>query len=238
MEILQNEPYEDEKGKGQYTKKLYHLGSKMPSFMDSILPGYVKVVQEEAWNAFPKCTTGNKIEFKHDLIYPQVYKSEYMGESFEITVETLHAADNGRTWNIHGLPDSLLEQLEVVQLDIATRNQDDTDYAEENEPSLFSSELTGRGPLVGEWTLTTKPMMTCYKLVSAKFEVFGLQTIVENSLHSWMATNLLKLHKDIFCSIDEWFGLTMEDIRRMEKEVQAELASKMENYQDQIDDDE
>ena len=30
-----------------------------------------------------------------------------------------------------------------------------------------------------------------------------------------------------FCLIDDWFGLTMEDIRRMEAEVVADLQNKM-----------
>jgi len=34
----------------------------------------------------------------------------------------------------------------------------------------------------------------------------------------------LNVHRQLFCSIDDWHGMTMEDIRELEKEVQAELA--------------
>lgn len=30
-------------------------------------------------------------------------------------------------------------------------------------------------------------------------------------------------HRQLFCSIDKWDGLTMDDIRRMEEETQKEL---------------
>lgn len=33
----------------------------------------------------------------------------------------------------------------------------------------------------------------------------------------------MKFHKQIFTLIDEWTGLSMEDIRTMEKEVKKEL---------------
>ena len=32
-----------------------------------------------------------------------------------------------------------------------------------------------------------------------------------------------KFHRQLFCWIDKWHGLTMADIRRIEDEVQAEL---------------
>ena len=41
------------------------------------------------------------------------------------------------------------------------------------------SEKTGRGPLVGDWVKSTKPMMCCYKLSTIKFSVFGLQSRIE-----------------------------------------------------------
>ena len=34
-----------------------------------------------------------------------------------------------------------------------------------------------------------------------------------------------KFYKQLFCWIDDWYGLTMDDIRRIENEVQKELAS-------------
>ena len=30
-------------------------------------------------------------------------------------------------------------------------------------------------------------------------------------------------HRQVFCWLDEWYGMTMEDIRRMEEKTKAEL---------------
>jgi hypothetical protein len=54
------------------------------------------------------------------------------------------------------------------------------DNPPEREPSLFTSEKTGRGRLSGEWWREHKPIVCCYKLVNIKFQVFGLQGRVED----------------------------------------------------------
>lgn len=51
------------------------------------------------------------------------------------------------------------------------------------DPRVFSSAKTGRGPLREGWRQHTKPIMCSYKLVSVKFEVWGLQTRVEQFVH-------------------------------------------------------
>ena len=53
----------------------------------------------------------------------------------------------------------------------------------EFDTSQYKSESTGRGPLnEKDWAKTHHPIMCCYKLVSVKFQVFGLQSKVENMI--------------------------------------------------------
>ncbi|XP_075105355.1 uncharacterized protein LOC142179399 isoform X1 [Nicotiana tabacum] len=59
VEVLQNKPFsDDEFGEGQYTSKVYHLQSKAPSWLTTFAPADALVMQEEAWNAYPKCRSG------------------------------------------------------------------------------------------------------------------------------------------------------------------------------------
>lgn len=88
------------------------------------------------------------------------------------------------------------------------------------------------------------PHMCAYKLVTVKFRWWGLQTKVENIIHKvgpggygqqppafFTLSSLSQqekriftnFHRQLFCWIDKWVGLTMEDIRRMEDETQREL---------------
>lgn len=47
----------------------------------------------------------------------------------------------------------------------------------------FKSEKTSRGMLQEGWRDTQNPIMCSYKLVTVKFEVWGLQTRVEQFVH-------------------------------------------------------
>ena len=51
--VLTNEPFADhpELGSGQYTKKIYHIASKLPGWLRSVLPTKATELHEEAWNA-------------------------------------------------------------------------------------------------------------------------------------------------------------------------------------------
>lgn len=63
IEVLKNEPFDNHPllgGKyssGQYTYKIYHLASKVPSFIRFIAPKGSLEIHEEAWNAYPYCRT-------------------------------------------------------------------------------------------------------------------------------------------------------------------------------------
>lgn len=57
VEVVKNEPYEKEDQKGQYTYKIYHLDSKVPSIIRMIAPAGSLELYEEAWNAYPYCKT-------------------------------------------------------------------------------------------------------------------------------------------------------------------------------------
>ena len=64
--------------------------------------------------------------------------------------------------------------------------------------------------------------MCSYKVVTVKFEVWGLQTRAEAFIHSAIRDVLLLGHKQAFTWIDDWIDLTMDDLRRWEKEIQSE----------------
>ncbi|KJH44552.1 phosphatidylinositol transfer protein [Dictyocaulus viviparus] len=67
--ILTNKPYKDGPGgAGQYTFKIYHIGSKIPMWIRSVLPSSALEVHEEAWNAYPYTKTRHVGRDKPHLI--------------------------------------------------------------------------------------------------------------------------------------------------------------------------
>eukprot|EP00062_Callorhinchus_milii_P011660 gi/632957846/ref/XP_007894707.1/ PREDICTED: phosphatidylinositol transfer protein alpha isoform [Callorhinchus milii] len=215
VEVLKNEPYEKDGEKGQYTHKIYHLQHKVPTFVQLLAPEGALNVHEKAWNAYPYCKT--------------VITNEYMKDDFLIKIETWHKPDMGSTENVHGLDPNTWKSTEVINLDIADRSQiHSRDYKHDEDPAVFKSVKTGRGPLGPNWKKellkkTDCPHMCAYKLVTVKFKWWGFQSKVESFIQKQEKRLFTVFHRQLFCWIDKWINLTMEDIRRMEDETKKEL---------------
>jgi hypothetical protein len=178
----------------------------------ALLPTSAKQLVEKAWNSYPTCRTE--------------YSNPFLGDRFQIIVQSVHLPDNGSTENAHNLTPDQLAMRQVVHVDIG-KDPVNAPMKPNTDPATFKSEKTGRGPLTEGWKDRAEPVMCCYKLITIKFQVFGFQTKVESLIQANQIDLLTKFHKEIFCAIDRWHGLTMQDIRRLEDEVKDELARKM-----------
>ena len=168
-------------------------------------------IHEDAWNAYPYCKT-------------VLTNPGYMKNNFLIKVETYHRPDRGDSENVHELGEELLRKRKVVKIDIANDPVLAGDYKVNEDPSKFQSQKSGRGPLKGpNWGKTIEPVMTCYKLVTIEFKWLGLQNKVEKYAMDTEKRLFTNFHRQLFCTIDKWIELTMEDIRRLEAETQEKL---------------
>jgi len=196
---------------GQFTHKIYHLQSKVPSFIRLLAPSGSLDIHEEAWNSYPYCRT-------------VVTNPEYMKDNFYIKIESFHKADRGETENAHNLTKDQLKQRVVVPIDIAHDAQKSSDYKQQWDPKLFKSEKTGRGPLSDKnWKSTVEPVMCAYKLVTVHFKWFGLQGRVEKFIQNAERRIFTNFHRQVFCWTDLWHGMTMADIRALEDKTKEEL---------------
>lgn len=75
--------------------------------------------------------------------------------------------------------------------------------------------------------MTDKPIMCSYKLVHATFEVWGLQSKVESMIQTTIREILLLGHRQAFTWIDEWFNMSLDDVRAYEKRIQDETNQKV-----------
>lgn len=224
IEVLKNEPFSASSGiqpktpllnghyvTGQFTHKIYHLASKVPTFILWLAPKGSLEIHEEAWNAYPYCRT-------------VVTNPDYMKENFVIKIESMHLPDRGETENAHGLDAETLAKREVVRIDIANDPVDRRDYKPDEDPATFKSSKTGRGPLTGpDWIKEVNPVMCCYKLVTAEFKWWGLQGRVEKFIHRAERRIFTNINRQICCWTDQWYGLTMADIRAIEDKTKRDL---------------
>eukprot|EP01102_Stenamoeba_stenopodia_P016836 TRINITY_DN5927_c0_g2_i1.p1 TRINITY_DN5927_c0_g2~~TRINITY_DN5927_c0_g2_i1.p1 ORF type:complete len:257 (+),score=61.88 TRINITY_DN5927_c0_g2_i1:173-943(+) len=207
VQVLVNEPFENENGKGQFTHKLIFIGSRIPGWLRYLMPASVLQVEEKSWNAYPYCKTE--------------YTCPFLGSKFSITIETKYIADNGT--NDEVFPDRK-EKVEVDVVDIVNDTIDASKYKAEEDPKLYTSKKSGRGPLEANWRETHKPIMCSYKTCSVNFSYWGLQSRVESFIHKYGLRDVFLLgHRQIFCWTDEWWDLSIESLRQVEKEMFKEM---------------
>ncbi|EGC40083.1 hypothetical protein DICPUDRAFT_91098 [Dictyostelium purpureum] len=219
IEIIKNEPFDNEKGKGQYTEKIIYLANSIPRFAAAILPASALQVEEKAWNAYPYCKT--------------VYSCPFFGEKLALSIESMHLPGRGEIENALNCDKDTLQKREVDFIDIAFDPVDPKDYIPTEDPQTFKSTKTNRGPLNEKnWREKVEPVMTCYKLVHVEFRYWGFQTKVESVIQKTGVRDvLLKAHRALFCWIDEWIGLSMKDIRDIEEQTKLDLKKKLEENQ-------
>jgi len=204
IEIIKNEPYEDENGKGQFTHKIFHIASRIPSFLAYLVPKGSLIVEEKCWNAFP---------------YVKTVYSCSLSDRFSMVIETKYREGPGDRNDL--FPDTVPSEKDHVN--IVTDPVSSYKYKPEEDPSLYVSKKSERGPLSPNWIETTNPIMCSYKMVSVDFRVFGLQTTVEYYIHSVLREIFLMGHRQCVCWTDEWWDLSMQDIRNFEKETKDAL---------------
>jgi len=212
IQILENKPFDDENGSGQYTHKIIHIGSKIPGWLKAVMPTTALQVDEKAWNAYPYCKT--------------VYSCPFLGDRFSISITTKYLPDAGTTDNALNRTDAQLKERSAVDvIDIANDPIDPAKYKEAEDPALFVSEKTGRGKLGKDWIKTAgKPMMCSYKECAVQLRIWGVQTAGESYIHKVALRDVfLNGHRQAFCWLDEWYGKTIADMRKMEEETKVEL---------------
>ncbi|UJR31517.1 hypothetical protein I4U23_019006 [Adineta vaga] len=180
-------------------------------------------IEEEAWNAYPYTKTRYRCPFI---------------ERFILEVETSYQADFGTQENIFNLKPQEIDQRVVEFLDIV-QSQPLSDMPVEN-PALFHSEKTGRGPLSSDWfeqmkkSAKKESIMCAYKLCRVEFRYWGMQSKCERFIHEIaLRKTILRAHRQAWCWQDEYQGLTLADIRRLEDETQRELNRRMAHFQNQ-----
>ncbi|XP_061416960.1 membrane-associated phosphatidylinositol transfer protein 2-like isoform X2 [Lethenteron reissneri] len=218
VEILENRPYEDGPGgRGQYTHKLYHIGMHIPGWFRAILPKAALRVEEQSWNAYPYTRTRYTCPFV---------------EKFSIDIETHYQQDGGDQLNVFNLGAAEKRQCSVDTIDIVRDPMAPHEYVVDEDPRVYRSERTGRGPLGDDWaSLNPSPIMCAYKLCKVEFRYWGMQSKIERFIHDvGLRKVMVRAHRQAWCWQDEWYGLTIADIRRLERETQLALAQKMAQY--------
>jgi hypothetical protein len=129
----------------------------------------------------------------------------------------------------------MLSQREIVPVDIASEQPSSAEYKPEQDCTKFKSDKTGRGPLCEGWTDHSEPIMCSYKAVKVSFEVWGLQGKVESGVHRAILDIIIRGHKQAFVWMDDWYGMSIDDVRKYEKKLHEETNQKVLDGMDSSD---
>ncbi|KAJ8354914.1 hypothetical protein SKAU_G00224810 [Synaphobranchus kaupii] len=261
VEVMCNEAQSHpQHGSGQLTEKRIYLSSKLPSWMRTFVPR-IFYVTERAWNFYPYTITvffslsakstlmialgmkkpdkemdGDIIPFPlfpcAETLDPAEYTCSFVS-TFHIRIETRFANDNGHNDNIFG--DSPTPAENVSHIDILTDPYPEKHYKQSEDLSIWKSKKTGRGPLVAEWRNDSEPIMCSYKRVQCSFGVYGLQGRTEEFIHKNIRDILLVGHRQAVAWTDEWHGMSLEEVREFERELQEQTNNKLKSTQSNAD---
>jgi len=121
--------------------------SKLPSWLVSLVPKKALILEEEAWNAYPHCTTVLKCPFFNKL---------------RLILETTHIADRGTTENALKLDAKTVKKRQVEFIDIAMDPVEN--YVESEDPMKFKSQKNWKGSLRGRLAVIMRTSYVCIQV--------------------------------------------------------------------------
>eukprot|EP00291_Cryptomonas_curvata_P028204 CAMPEP_0172208138 /NCGR_PEP_ID=MMETSP1050-20130122/34287_1 /TAXON_ID=233186 /ORGANISM="Cryptomonas curvata, Strain CCAP979/52" /LENGTH=374 /DNA_ID=CAMNT_0012887659 /DNA_START=17 /DNA_END=1139 /DNA_ORIENTATION=+ len=205
-----------------YTKKHYHFRSRLPSYVRVICPKSATFMIEQSWNCFPYGKT--------EICHPSFSK-------FKIAIETLNVpaqrdSEGNIVFDENVLPytPEELKKRKVQVVDIAdSADVDAGTYSAATDPKLVASLKAGRGPLSENWFQQwgDRPCMIAYKKVVISCAYFGIAGTVEDYLEGYERSLFKGTHRKLYSWMDEWFGMTEEQIRAWEQQMNADMNSRM-----------
>lgn len=159
-----------------------------------MLPTNALEAHEESWNAYP------------------VTKTRYstpMMDRFSLEVETLYFDDHGQQENVFNLNEKDKSTRIIDYMDFVKDPISSHDYCAEEDPKLYRSETTNRGPLNDDWVAEHLkkglPIMCAYKLCKVEFRYWGMQTRAERWIHDLALRNtMMRAHRQAWAWQDEW----------------------------------
>ncbi|KJH44553.1 phosphatidylinositol transfer protein [Dictyocaulus viviparus] len=165
-----------------------------------------------------------------------------MMDRFSLEVETIYRNDHGNQNNVFNLNEEQLKSRIVDVMDFVKDPISTGDYSAEEDPKIYQSRKTNRGPLSDDWVeefvRAGKPIMCAYKMCRVEFRYWGVQTRAERWIHDLALRNtMLRAHRQAWAWQDEWTGLNIADIRKLEAEAAEHLSSVMTVKNDDLADD-
>lgn len=134
----------------------------------------------------------------------------------------------GEIENVMGLDASSLKNREREIIDIAKHMKD---CKPEEDITKWHSDKRNLGPLQENWYKESSipHVMWCYKNVTIHCKFFGFQTFLEKFVRRQQEMIFRRSMCQMIVQMDKWDGLTLDQIRVMERQNQERLQDLIKN---------
>uniref|UniRef100_A0A1I7XSK6 DDHD domain-containing protein n=1 Tax=Heterorhabditis bacteriophora TaxID=37862 RepID=A0A1I7XSK6_HETBA len=216
VEIISNKPYSDGPGgSGQYTFKIYHIGSKIPVWIRSVLPTSALEAHEEGWNAYP------------------ITKTRYsnpMMDRFSVEVETIYCNDADEDPKLY----------RSIKTGRGPLTEDWVEeYVKAGKPVMCAYKMCRVE--FRYWGMQVRLLIPSGTELRIKLSMLQMAEIRSTRAERWiqdlaLRNTMLRAHRQAWAWQDEWVDLTMKDIRRLEAEAALHLSAVMSSNDEVVDD--
>ncbi|KAF8683779.1 hypothetical protein HU200_044712 [Digitaria exilis] len=218
VEVLQQVPFEDEKlGKGQLTSKVYHLQRPkwivrfhLRSHNFGLLPFCTKVTTATMCSKIPSWMKGfapASALTVHEDSWCAFPKSRTDDQCSKHRPDNLQVAKNRTRPSSEGM-----DGMRSCRL-FSNLNQ----YSHRQETKQKPHDA------LCSFQDSCRPVMTTYKLVIMDAPIWGLGERLEDFIIAGERALFLACHRLCFAWIDEWYGMTVDQIREMERQTEMLL---------------
>jgi hypothetical protein len=223
IEILSIEPYEENGMKGDVTKKIYHLKSKIPKWIRWTIPDKYLHIYETCYRLYPVTRTIFNLPGMEEYFLCELH-SNYL--HYDPSVDF---PDNATNLNEDELKQRVIQYLDIVNGNPPAVNPEwDLHNFCCPEAGIVTSLVSPMNEKDNskppEWTHHYQgDLMVCVKTVKLIFKWKGLQTAVESyCVNIAFPEFIVEFQRKLLKQINEWFNLTMEEIKRLEMDLQKE----------------
>ncbi|XP_041482926.1 phosphatidylinositol transfer protein alpha isoform-like [Lytechinus variegatus] len=199
-----------------YYHKILHLASKVPAFIRLLAPKGSLEVHQKTWDTFP-------------VIRSEYSNPDYMKDGFIFIRHTIFQDNDKASMadsvfdNISVIGEDKIKQAAIVDIDIVNDPVSSADYSEETDPTKVRLEKINCGPLTSDWKEKETKFMTLYLFEEIEFKWWGLQTKVQSVMIKANHRIHRNFYRKMFCNLDEWYDMTIEQIRELEDKTKEEL---------------
>jgi len=216
-------------------------------WLKALLPKSALTVEERAWNAYPYTRTRYTCPFV-EKFFIEIETKYFNDSGLQENVFDLNSLE---------LRNRIVDTIDIVKDQLYGadyKTEEDPKFYKSEKTArgpLSYNWVADLDASQGSLANTSSRIMCAYKLCKVEFKYWGMQSKIEKFIHeSGMLTfcfyfvdiylifsfcfcllalrkTMLRAHRQAWAWQDEWFDLTMNDIRKIEKEVQEQLAQKM-----------